>query len=208
MARKTKEEAAQTRQNLLKAAADLFYDKGVAHTSLQDIAEAAGVTRGALYWHFKDKMDLLHVLADTCFLPHEDLLDRLVAQEWSDPLAVLGESCVASLDGIAHDPDRRRVFTILTQRCEYTYEMAELLARHNICRERVRERLESLLRQALQKGRLAPMWTPQTAALTLQSMVLGFIHTEMEWPAPSHARDKARKSAIEAFFASLSKPTV
>ena len=55
--RKTKEEAQQTRCNLLAAALTVFYHRGVAHTSLDEIAKAAGVTRGALYWHFKNKED-------------------------------------------------------------------------------------------------------------------------------------------------------
>ena len=50
---KTKEEAYQTRCNVLDAALTVFYERGVAQASLDEIAKAAGVTRGALYWHFK-----------------------------------------------------------------------------------------------------------------------------------------------------------
>lgn len=50
--RKTKSEAEKTRQHLLDAALEVFWRKGVTSASLQEIAEEAGVTRGALYWHF------------------------------------------------------------------------------------------------------------------------------------------------------------
>ena len=60
--RKTKEEAQQTRSNLLNAALNVFYERGVAQASLDEIAKAAGVTRGALYWHFKNKEDLFEAL--------------------------------------------------------------------------------------------------------------------------------------------------
>ena len=60
--RKTKEEAYQTRCNLLVAALSVFYERGVAQASLDEIAKAAGVTRGALYWHFKNKEDLFEAL--------------------------------------------------------------------------------------------------------------------------------------------------
>ncbi len=53
--RKTKEEAQQTRSNLLNAALNVFYERGVSKVSLDEIAKTAGVTRGALYWHFKNK---------------------------------------------------------------------------------------------------------------------------------------------------------
>ena len=56
--RKTKEEAQQTRSNLLNAALNVFYERGVSKASLDEIAKTAGVTRGALYWHFKNKEDL------------------------------------------------------------------------------------------------------------------------------------------------------
>jgi TetR/AcrR family acrAB operon transcriptional repressor len=52
MARKTKEEAQETRNAILDAAELVFQEHGVSHTSLAEIAAAAGVTRGAVYWHF------------------------------------------------------------------------------------------------------------------------------------------------------------
>ena len=58
MARKTKQEAQETRQHILDVALRIFSQQGVSSTSLGEIAKAAGVTRGAIYWHFKDKSDL------------------------------------------------------------------------------------------------------------------------------------------------------
>ena len=54
MARRTKEDAEATRNKLLDAAAEVFFAKGVAGASLSEVAQAAGLTRGAIYWHFKD----------------------------------------------------------------------------------------------------------------------------------------------------------
>ena len=62
MARKTKQEAQETRQHILDVALRLFSQQGVSSTSLGEIAKAAGVTRGAIYWHFKDKSDLFNWL--------------------------------------------------------------------------------------------------------------------------------------------------
>ncbi|NTZ84231.1 TetR family transcriptional regulator [Burkholderia metallica] len=62
MARKTKEAALLTREAILDASERLFDACGRGAASLEDIAEAAGVTRGAVYWHFKDKSDLLLAL--------------------------------------------------------------------------------------------------------------------------------------------------
>lgn len=54
----TKEQAERTRENILKAGLKVFSEKGFAATRLEDIAKEAGVTRGAIYWHFQDKLEL------------------------------------------------------------------------------------------------------------------------------------------------------
>jgi TetR/AcrR family acrAB operon transcriptional repressor len=60
--RRTKEEALQTRQDLLDAALAVFSEKGFHATRLQDVAAAAGTTRGAIYHHFQNKADLYRTL--------------------------------------------------------------------------------------------------------------------------------------------------
>ncbi len=51
--------AAETRERLLRAAADVFAERGYDGTRVADIAVAAGVSNGALYAHFASKADLL-----------------------------------------------------------------------------------------------------------------------------------------------------
>lgn len=58
--RRTKEDALFTRQKILSAAFDVFLQEGFDGASLEQICKAAGVTRGAAYWHFKNKKDLYH----------------------------------------------------------------------------------------------------------------------------------------------------
>jgi len=60
--RRTKEEAEATRSKLLKTALSVFSAKGYAAATLDDVAKAAKVTRGAIYWHFKSKADLYNTL--------------------------------------------------------------------------------------------------------------------------------------------------
>ncbi len=60
--RKTKEEAAITREQLLKKALAVFSKKGYSAATLQDIASEADVTRGAIYWHFGSKAELYNTL--------------------------------------------------------------------------------------------------------------------------------------------------
>ena len=60
VARMTRETSkAMTRERLLAQARRLFRERGYAATSLEQVAEAAGVTKGAIYGHFASKEDLL-----------------------------------------------------------------------------------------------------------------------------------------------------
>ena len=77
MARKTKAEAAATREALLEAAEEVFFAKGVARTSLEQIARHAGLTRGAVYWHFKNKGDLFMALVEQVRMPFQSLMDEV-----------------------------------------------------------------------------------------------------------------------------------
>ena len=64
MARKTKEETAKTREAILESALDLFNEKGYSGTTLNDIANRLTLTKGAVYWHFKNKQDLFNTLIE------------------------------------------------------------------------------------------------------------------------------------------------
>ena len=74
MVRKTKEDAAITRQRIIGSAREVFLRKGVSRTSLEHIASDAGVTRGAVYWHFANKAELFHAMREEVYLP---LIDRM-----------------------------------------------------------------------------------------------------------------------------------
>ena len=62
MARKCKEDAEKTRQAILEAALDVFAEKGYARATFDEIAIRAGFTKGAIYWYFRNKADLVSAL--------------------------------------------------------------------------------------------------------------------------------------------------
>ena len=91
MARRTKEEAQQTRCHIMSTALDLFCSQGLAKTSLTDIARAAELTRGAIYWHFKTKKSCSSPWEELC-QPLSHQLDACVSELEPDPSA----SCAPS----------------------------------------------------------------------------------------------------------------
>ncbi len=70
---KKAEQSELTRTALLKAARELFTERGYANTATEEIVKRAGVTRGALYYQFRDKADLFHAVL-------EDLNQDLIKQ--------------------------------------------------------------------------------------------------------------------------------
>src|SRR5688500_9102310 len=97
MVRKTKEEAQATRSALLDAAELLFHARGVSRTSLNDIAHAAGMTRGAIYWHFADKADLFNAMMMRVTLPLEETVQDVGDPHNEDPIATIRRILVAAL---------------------------------------------------------------------------------------------------------------
>jgi AcrR family transcriptional regulator len=57
-------QGAKTRADLLAAGLQVFAERGYHGSTMEDIAAAAGTTRGALYWHFADKEDFLVALLE------------------------------------------------------------------------------------------------------------------------------------------------
>lgn len=122
MARKTKEEAEKTRQALLASAFKVFSTKGYAKTTLQDIAEDSGVTRGAVYWHFKNKIDLFEKLLDYAFLPVRNILFSKFEEKHS-PKDTLVTIMKIWLHHVTSDKNFRTAFEIIFNKTEWSEEL-------------------------------------------------------------------------------------
>jgi TetR/AcrR family acrAB operon transcriptional repressor len=175
MVRRTKEEALETRDRILDAAERVFIKKGVARTSLADVADAASVTRGAIYWHFKNKADLFDAMMQRVSLPMEEMVARAGDENIEDPLAYVRSCALAVLERVTTDPQSRRVAEISRYKVEYADEMEPLRARHIECRTECLGRIERGLRNAAKKGLLATSVNPRIAAVGLHALVDGLI---------------------------------
>lgn len=202
MARRTKDEAEKTRNTILDAAEKVFYKHGVTRTSLEQVARAAGVTRGAVYWHFKDKIELCEAMLQRVFLPQEDVLDRLAAEPSRTPLDDLKKACCNALRLMATDKRRHRVASILTNRCEYVEEMEAIMRRRRLCKDHMLERSLILFKHARKLKQLEPGWTPRLAAMSLQALMSGLIASGIE-RRKGFDLVKSAPACIDAFFESL-----
>jgi TetR/AcrR family acrAB operon transcriptional repressor len=179
MARRTKEEAAATRDSILDAAEKLFVEQGVSRTTLQHIATAAGVTRGAIYWHFDDKGALFNAMMERAILPLEAEMQVLDQVESDDPLVDLRNHMLAVLDRTVNDPGARRVFEIATLKVEFVGEMNAVRQRRQDNLANWKSRAERRIRLAADKGLIARDIDAAQVALGLWTMIDGLIRNWM-----------------------------
>ncbi|AWI54637.1 TetR family transcriptional regulator [Aquabacterium olei] len=192
--RRTKADALQTRESLLDAAETLFAQQGVSRTSLQDIARAAGCTRGAIYWHFKDKADLFNAMMARTTLPMEDGLAQLDAPGRTDPLADVLQSSMNVFHQIVHDPRTRRVFDIATLKIELVAELDGVRRRHIEVQENCAQHIGHCLTRAQAAGRVRPDLDPAMLTLTLLAIVNGLIQNWMLEPGRFDLCETGRSS--------------
>lgn len=172
MARKTKEEALETRNQLLDAAEDVFHRSGYARTTLEAVAEAAGLTRGAIYWHFKNKSDLFSAMCDRVRLPMEELAIAAESNN-DDPLGHLRSICIFFLRQAATEVHLRKVTEILFNKCEFVDPSDPAYVRQQEAFLNGRNRLIRMMEQAVEKGQLAPDLDPRLAAIMFHGAVDG-----------------------------------
>lgn len=176
MARRTKEEALATRHQLLDAAERVFFEKGVSRTSLNDIAQAAGASRGAIYWHFKNKADLFNAMLERITLPMEDALHRSGQSCGQDQLQELVAAILDALQKIASDERTRRVFEVATYKVEYVEELLAIKVRQIKSRADVVSRMQQALQDACMRRDL-PLASPLVMSHGMHALVVGLIHS-------------------------------
>jgi len=205
MVRRTKQEAQETRALLLDAAEQVFHRRGVSRTTLNDIAEAAGVTRGAIYHHFENKADLFHAMVERVTLPMETARMQNLAPAPGDVLGALRSHLGVTLRRMRDEAGLRRVFEIMTHKVEYVDELLELRDRHIAARERCLVDVEATLRQARTAGQLQPGLNLKRAAVGLHALIDGLIHNWMLAPG-SFDLVATGLAATDAFLAGLAMP--
>ena len=178
MARRTKADAEKTRQKILKASLDLFVEKGYERTTFEDVADRIQLTKGAVYWHFKNKSDLFAALVADMTEKHDKQLARLL----TDPI---------SLDGlITHFVERAHLIVSKSINRKYFLMMLSMdwpAAKFIPIKRRLREIgsspfiiIERTLAALQKSGAIRPDADIVTAAATLGAMWLGVMKLQID----------------------------
>ncbi|CAM3927515.1 putative HTH-type transcriptional regulator TtgR [Pseudomonas reidholzensis] len=175
MVRRTKEEAQETRAQIIEAAEKAFYKRGVARTTLADIAEHAGVTRGAIYWHFNNKAELVQALLDSLHETHEHLARASESEDEVDPLGCMRKLLLQVFSELVLDARTRRINEILHHKCEFTDEMCEIRQQRQGAITECHDSITLTLGNAVRRGQLPADLHVEHAAVALFAYVDGLI---------------------------------
>lgn len=184
MARRTKEDAEATRHKLLDAAQAVFYERGVAGASLAEVAKAANLSRGAIYWHFQNKADLFNAMIQRVTLPFERALE--IGEEMSVregvALSVILGALRLVLHSVSTDEGTRTVFDIAVHKTECVGEMLAVRERRVLEASRFTKQMERMLSLAAVEQQITLPVQVASAAHGLHAVFCGVLHAWLLYP--------------------------
>jgi TetR/AcrR family acrAB operon transcriptional repressor len=177
MVRKTKEDAELTRKRIVNSARAVFLSRGVSRSTLEHIATHAEVTRGAVYWHFKNKTEIFHAIRDQVFLPLIDRMDdSLTLANNEDPLTQIENSLCVTIDDLNNNIEMRQTYEIMMIKCEYVDEFSLVLQQIlNNCSS-ITEKIKLAYERAESQNLLVGKNSPLALALDTHLFFSGLLH--------------------------------
>ena len=182
MMRKTKVEAQKTRNYLLKAALDTFYTRGVSRSSLNEIAQTAGVTRGALYWHFKNKEDLFEGLFQQVFAEISSELAHDIENQSADIWESFEVATINLFQKLEIDETIRKFCNIIHLKCEYTEQNHSVVKIMRSYQDMWQRQLTDVLTLSLQQKKLPEDLNINLAVIFMMSVISGLMSIWMNMP--------------------------
>jgi AcrR family transcriptional regulator len=190
MPRRTKEDAAKTRQSLLIASRSVFSRKGYATTTLEEVAQEAGLTRGAIYWHFGSKAELYLALLDEYSGKSGEIIQAAAAQGGT-LLEILARVFTCMLEAIETDPALREVMEISLFKTERTPDLVAALQRRRENTQALVQSIAAAMQQGIASGELRSDLDPLEMGRAFLAYQNGAIYLWLQDPAAFSLRASA-----------------
>lgn len=201
MARKTKEETLATRDGILDAAEACFQESGIANTSLEKIAARAGFTRGAVYWHFKNKGEILAAVITRCRVPFLQKLEQASSDSRNTPVQDLRAVFLNSWMELEASPRLRGLLEIML-RNDLSSDSQILRQTHAEGFRDCNARIISAFNRAHALGQLRPGVSAEHAARLLHITLTGVLYNSIFQPG-SIDMHRDGMAALDALLGAL-----
>lgn len=175
--RRTKEDAAKTRQAVVDAALRLFSQRGYSGTTFRAIADEAGCSRGPIYWHFANKQELFDEILAYSQRPLEALV--VTDLDLDHPVAAARSFAERWLDLLTEDRYFRQSFEIFLNKTEFTDDMAATVARQRALTTSLVENFAKLVSAHRLDQASTETYTskPRDAAVSMYAYLMGMTQT-------------------------------
>lgn len=181
--RRTKEDAAKTRQSVIDAALRLFGQRGYSGTTLRLIAAEAGCSRGPIYWHFANKEELFEAILAYSQLPLEKLIKEYQdSHEQDDPEAVAADFARRWLRLLLDDAYFRDSFEIFLNKTEFTEEVSKTLQRERALTASLIATFAGLVERSRVLRDIHSAQPAQTVAFAMYSYLMGVTQSWFLYP--------------------------
>lgn len=193
--RRTREEAEKTREAIVEAALDCFHRHGIARSTLDQIAAAARVTKGAVYHHFEGKHAILHELREQVTLPLLDAADTSLLRDPAvAPLDRIERFLAGMLEGIQGNARQRQALAVMLFKCEYVDGLERELEGALRTNRRLRQVFETVYAEAAKDGTLVTGLSPKVSAMETAMFLSGLMRLWLMESPRSELRAEAREA--------------
>lgn len=158
--RKTREQASETRMKILQVAEKYFIEIGYNNVTLQSIAAEAGVTTGALQWHFKDKIGVLLAIRDSVCWPILALSKRTADNSLDNPKRSLVTAIEKMLHDCEHNKNTKKILYIMAAQKEISKIRSDNIGLERLARSTV----YNIFKGLEESGEICSPWTSKSAA--------------------------------------------
>ena len=198
MARKTKEEALKTRVSLLKAALRVFSRQGYTATTLEDVAHEAGVTRGAIYWHFGSKAELYLALMNE-YSDRGSNIVQAAAAEGGGLVVILRRVFVRLLEAVESDPELREMMEISLFKTERSTDLQDALAQRTAGNRQLIDSIAAVMRQGIDSQDLRTDMDPYEMSRAFLGLQNGLIYMWLQDRGSFSLKESAPNQADNFF---------
>ena len=192
-----------TKQDILRAAIEVFVDKGFVRSTLEQIAAEANVTRGAVYWHFKNKHDIFEALHEELCRPLTSSILEDMQKNCDDSLCQLQKLCVKLLIDLDNDPMRKKILKIFFCKCDYS-GMDDILEKQRKQKLKNIDLFSQYFERAKKNKHLAKELDPKITAISLACYMSGIVIEYLRNPQLFNLKKQA-PHLIGQFFASFKR---
>ena len=197
--RRTKEESEETKNTILNTSIKLFSQKGYSRTTLCEIAKESHVTRGAIYWHFKNKLEIFDALYERLHRPFVQMILEDISKDHPEPLIQLQDICIQLFLDLEKDSHKRQAISLFLIKCDYTGELKAYRRKHNERKTQSMNLFMLYFKKAQEKNKISKKENPYLMALSINCYMKGILIEYLSSPESLIAQ-KDIPTLIKLFF--------